>query len=71
VTPIIILASVACVFRSFETARDLLLVLVFRVIVKSMLPDFQGWLSPSAESPMVGADVKPLLSVWLTLDVNF
>jgi hypothetical protein len=34
----------------------------FRV-VRSLLPHFLGWLSPSAESPMMGADVKPCLSV--------
>jgi hypothetical protein len=33
----------------------------FRV-VRSLLPHFPGWLSPSAESPMVGADVKRWLS---------
>jgi hypothetical protein len=33
----------------------------FRV-VRSLLPYLLGWLSPSAESPMVGADVKPYLS---------
>jgi hypothetical protein len=30
----------------------------FRV-VRSLLPHFLGWLSLSAESPMVGADIKP------------
>jgi hypothetical protein len=29
----------------------------------ALLSHFPGWLSPSAESPIVGADVKPLLSI--------
>jgi hypothetical protein len=31
-------------------------------MVMSLLPNYPGWLFPSAESPMVGADVKPQLS---------
>jgi hypothetical protein len=53
------IASIPCVISRMYCGLNVVSLYDKGRVVRSLLPNFPGWLTQSAESPRVGADVKP------------